>query len=287
MVALALLLALLPAAPVAQAAAPAARPAPTPRAGAAPAKAARPDPASPALRLDGLEPDVVGFLTTGRGTSNVDGGSKLPWDGPGGSLVRTSWDALDKRFDQVAVATPVIAALNETIQGFYESGGARPGKLKAELQRSSADLDRALAAYQSALVFEERRLQLVKKATTIAAQAREPIPGIDVDLIDRRLAALQDGRLPAAVERRIRGYRALAAGLVAFVDGESLTALEKMKLAADGLPDMAVAQAYLGSLYYLFQQTDSAVNAWKRALALDPTNDAVRAALKEFGRKGR
>jgi tetratricopeptide (TPR) repeat protein len=230
---------------------------------------------------------VVGFLTPGRGTSSIDGGSRLPWDGPGGSLVRSSWDALDKRTEQVMIADPVLVSINETVQEFYESGGAHPGKLRAALEPASARLDVALAAYQKALEFEERRLYLVKKATAVAEQSKDPIPGIDVDLVDRRLAALLDGRISSAIELRIKGYRSLTGGLVAFIDGESLTALEQMKAAAEALPDMAVAQAYLGSLYFLFQQTDPAVAAWKKALALDPNNDAVRAALKEYGRKGR
>jgi hypothetical protein len=287
MLALALLLAVLPAAPAPQNSRPVARTAAPAKPNGTPARVARADPSAPVLRMEGLDPDVVGFLAAGRGTSSVDGGARLPWDGPGGSLLRSSWDALDKRTDQVMAADPVITALDEAVQGFYESGGEKPGKARAELQQASAGLERALTAYQQALEFEERRLFLVKKATNIANQARDPIPGINVDLIDRRLAALQEGRIAAAVEKRIQGYRALSAGLIAFIDGESLTALERMKLAADALPDMAVAQAYLGSLYFLFQQSDAAVNAWKKALALDPNNDAVRTALREYGSKGR
>lgn len=289
MVALALLLAALPAAvPVAQTSKPVAKTAGPARPNATATRVARADPSTPVLRMEGLDPDVVGFLAAGRGTSSIDGGAKLPWDGPGGSLLRSSWDALDKRVDQVMAADPIITALDEAVQGFYESGGEKPGKARAELQQASAGLDRALTAYQQALEFEERRLFLVKKATNIAAQAKDPIPGINIDLIDRRLAALQEGRIAVAVEKRIKGYRALSAGLIAFIDGESLTALERMKVAAEALPDMAVAQAYLGSLYFLFQQSDAAVNAWKKALALDPNNDAVRTALREYGTtKGR
>ncbi len=58
-----------------------------------------------------------------------------------------------------------------------------------------------------------------------------------------------------------------------------------MRSAATALPDFAVAHAFLGSMYFLFDQKDAAVRAWRRSYELDPTNEAVRAALQEYGRK--
>ena len=46
-----------------------------------------------------------------------------------------------------------------------------------------------------------------------------------------------------------------------------------------------MAHAFLGSMYFLFDQKEAAVRAWRRSYELDPTNVAVRTALQEYGRK--
>jgi len=242
----------------------------------------------PFLVLEGLDPEVTGFLFLPGSTRAVDGGAKPPWDGAGSAQLRISEDSLDKRQELVLSAAAAVDRLMALVQRFYDSGGTEPSNARARLKElSGAPLDEARAALLQALKLEERRLFFIQKALDAAAEAGEALPGAKLEVVEKRAAALRDGKLAAAVDRRIGAYRALAAGLVHFIDNDRFAALENMKVAGEGLPDVAVAQVYLGSLYYLFQEITPAVAAWKRALDLDPTNEVVKAALKEYGRKPR
>ncbi len=253
----------------------------------APVQAAAPGPLDP---LPGnVTRDVMGFLSVNVSTASQDGGVRLDWSGPGGAQLKMSWDLLERRNEQVAIGDMMTQSLMQVVRRFYEtSGGNDPGAVRERLQSfSGTPLDEAKAAYVAAVELEGKRLFYVEKAIAAAAEASESLPGVSADLVERRYAALKDGRIAAAVNRRIGGYRSLALGLVAYIDGDALVALEKMKLAGEELPDEPIVHAYLGSLYYLFQQSDRATAAWKRSLELDPTNETVKAALRDYGRRGR
>ncbi len=85
---------------------------------------------------------------------------------------------------------------------------------------------------------------------------------------------------------RMTGVHGLSAARRIFLTGSTTNkALERVRSSATALPDFAVAHAFLGSMYFLFDQKDAAVRAWRRSYELDPTNEAVKAALQEYGRK--
>jgi tetratricopeptide (TPR) repeat protein len=273
-----------PAAPAAkpasaEAAKPGGAPAATPAVGpAADAPAADAPEAAPAAeKLDG---DVMDFLTPGRSTAARDGGVKLPWNGPGGVQLSLSWDALDKRNDALTNGDMMARALAETIRKFYDTeGGLDPSAMKAKLRSMvGAPLDEARASYLEAVSLEERRLFFVERALAQADAAGDPIPGIEPQLVARRAAAIRSGAVKAALAAQLDAYRDLALGLVAFLEGDNFGALQKVRGAAVALPDFALAHAFLGSMYFLFDQREAAVVAWRRAYELDPSNQAQAAA---------
>lgn len=279
MIALSLSLAL---ALVAKPSAAPARPAPAPQ--PAPAEAA----SAPGAEQP-LDPDVVAFLSIGRGSAARDGGVKLPWDGPGAAQLRLSWDALDRRNEQLSVGDMMARSLVDVVQKFYDSdGGVEPAAMKAKLKSMvGGSLDEARTAYLDAVTWEERRLFFVEKAVSEAQAAAVAIPGVLPELVRARAAAIRSGRVKAAVAAQMDGYGDLVKGLIAYLDGDNFGALDRVGRAARALPDFAVAHAFLGSLYFLFDQREAAVRSWRRAYELDPGNRAVAEALKEHGRPKR
>jgi hypothetical protein len=272
-----------PSAPAKGAPAPAAAPAPGP-ASAAPAEAAPPDAAAPEV-----DEDVIGFLSLTQSTSSRDGGVKLPWDGPGGMQMKMSWDALDKRNEALAMGDMMARALVEAVRQFYDTeGGVDPEGMKAKLRNMvGGPMEEARASYLDAVTWEERRLFFIEKAVADAESQKVPLPGVDPGLVARRVKAMRSGAMKKAVLAKVDGYRDLALGLVNYLEGDNFGALEKVRSAAHALPDFAVAHAFLGSIYFLFDQKEAAVVSWRKAFALDPTNQAVAEALKEHGRPKR
>jgi Flp pilus assembly protein TadD len=158
--------------------------------------------------------------------------------------------------------------------------------MRAKLQAlTGAPMEEARTAYLDAVTWEERRIFFVERAITMAEGEHTAIPGIDTALVLKRARAIRAGAVKKALLAQIDGYRDLALGLVAYLDGDNFTALQNVRNAASALPDFAVAHAFLGSMYFLFDQKDAAVKAWRRSYELDPTNEAVRTALQEYGRK--
>ncbi len=263
-----------PAAPAAPAAAPA-TPAATPA-----------TPPAPAAAGETADSEVLGFLSLTNSTAARDGGVKLPWDGPGGPELKLSWDALDKRNESLAMGDMMARALIESVRMFFDSdGGLDPEGMRVKLTAlTGGPMEDARAAYLDAVTWEERRLFFVERAVVAAEQQQAGLPGVDPALVDRRLRLIRSGAVKKAVGAQIDGYRDLAIGLVAYLDGDNFKALEKVRTAATALPDFAVAHAFLGSMYFLFDQKDAAVREWRRSYELDPTNEAVKTALMEYGR---
>jgi hypothetical protein len=295
-IALLLAFALLPGAAPRPAAAPAkaapAKPAAPPPATAAPPGAAPQDPAAaapPAGAGAEVDEEVLGFLSLTQSTSSRDGGVKLPWDGPGGMQMKLSWDALDKRNEALAMGDMMARALVEAVRQFYDTeGGVDPDQMKGKLRNMvGGPMEEARLSYLDAVTWEERRLFFIERAIVDAESQKVPLPGVDPGLVARRLKAMRSGAMKKAVLAKVDGYRDLALGLVAYLDGDNFGALEKVRNAAQALPDFAVAHAFLGSIYFLFDQKEAAVASWKKAFALDPTNQAVAEALKEHGRPKR
>jgi tetratricopeptide (TPR) repeat protein len=270
--------------PPAKAAAP---PAPAP-AQAAPAAATPPaaPPAPAAAPADAVDGEVMGFLSLTNSTAARDGGVKLAWDGPGGAQLKLSWDALDKRNEALAMGDMMARALIESVRMFFDSdGGLDPEGMRTKLTAlTGAPMEDARTSYVEAVTWEERRLFFVERALAEAEQQRAGLPGVDGALVERRARLIRSGAVKKAVAAQIDGYRDLALGLVAYLDGDNFKALEKVRTAATALPDFAVAHAFLGSMYFLFDQKDAAVREWRKSYELDPTNDAVKNALMEYGR---
>jgi tetratricopeptide (TPR) repeat protein len=269
-------------APAKPAAAAPATPAP-----AAPAPAAPAPPDAPPPADDAIDGEVMGFLSFTNSTASRDGAVKLPWDGPGGAQLKLSWDALDKRNEQLAMGDMMARSLVEAVRMYFDTeGGLDPDAMRAKLQAlTGAPMEEARTAYLDAVTWEERRLFFVERAIADAERDRSSIPGIDAALVGRRAKAIRNGAVKKALLGQIDGYRDLALGLVAYLDGDNFKALERVRSAASALPDFAVAHAFLGSMYFLFDQKEAAVRAWRRSYELDSTNEAVRAALQEYGRR--
>lgn len=268
------------------------KPAASPPAAEAPAvvPAVVPAAPAPALATDAApDADVMGFLSLVESTASRDGGVKLPWEGPGGVQLRLSWDALDKRNEQLATGDMMARSLVETVRMFYENdGGLDPDGMRTKLLAlTGAPMDEARDAYLDAVSWEERRLFFVEKAVAEAERAGELLPGVDPALVARRAQAIRSGAVKKALAAKVDAYRDLANGLVAYLDGDNFRALERVRKAAGALPEFAVAHAFLGSMYFLFDQKEAAVTAWRRSYELDPTNEAVKQALLEYGRKTR
>ncbi len=265
-----------PAAPVAKDAAPAAPPEAAP-------------PAAPAAEEARLDSDVMGFLSLTQSTASRDGGVKLPWDGPGSPQLKMSWDALDKRNEALAMGDMMARSLVEAVRQFYDSeGGLDPDGMKAKLRNMiGGPMDEARQSYLDAITWEERRLFFVEKAIAQADAEKIALPGVDAALVARRAKAIHSGAMKKALYAQLDGYRDLATGLVAYLEGDNFGALQRVRNAAEALPDFAVAHAFLGSIYFLFDQREAAIAAWRRAYQLDPTNKAVADALKEHGRPKR
>jgi len=237
------------------------------------------------------EPDaeVMGFLSLTHSTASRDGGVKLPWDGPGGTQLRLSWDALERRNEQLAVGDMMARAIVDAVRTYFDTqGGVDPEGMRAKLVGlTGAPMEDARSAYFGAVTWEERRLFFVERAIAMAEAGRASLPGVDPELVRRRAKAIRSGALKKALAVRMSGYSDLALGLVAYLDGDNFKALEKVRSAAGALPDFAVAHAFLGSMYFLFDQKEAAVGAWRRAHELDPSNEAVKQALEEYGRQGK
>ena len=236
-----------------------------------------------------VDDEVMGFLSLGQSTASRDGAVKLPWDGPGGPQLKLSWDALERRNEQLGLGDMMARSLMEAVRTFYDTdGGLDPESMKTKLKKLvGAPMDEARTAYLDAITWEERRLFFVERAVALAEAESSPLPGIDRGLVTRRAAAIRSGAVKRALGVKVDGYRDLALGLVAYLDGDNFGALQRVRSAAQALPDFAVAHAFLGSIYFLFDQREPAVAAWRRALELDPTNKAVAEALKEHARPKR
>jgi len=254
---------------------PAAAPPPAPP---PPAPDAAPAPAPPVAVPLERAPEIIAFIDPGR-PQPKDGSTSADWEGPGKAQMRLSREALERRNEQLSEADMVTKAFLQRVRTFYDSPGDQPTtEVREQLVQAQKLLDEARETLLAAVEEEQKRLGWVQRAVR---ESGDLIPNVDPKLVDRRLESITAGKLKATVEARIRAYRSLATGIVAFIDGETLVALERMREAVRDDPDLALAHAYLGSLYYVFQQPKLALAAWKRAADLDPQNRAVKQAIHE------
>ncbi len=226
--------------------------------------------------------DVFEFLLPGHATSPRDASAPLEWqtEGAGQAQLRLSLGILKERNESMATAEALAESLMETVRAFFDGKLDRAQARRQLVRLSGPSLDEAHEGLLAAVQAEQKRLTWVQRAIELA-DTDHPIEGVDRDLVARRAAALQAGKGAELVEQRIHGYRNMATGLIAYMDGDPLSALEKMKSATREVPEISLGHAFLGSLYYLFQQPAFASAEWRKALELDPKNTAVAQALKD------
>lgn len=226
--------------------------------------------------------DVFEFLLPGHATSPRDASAPLEWqsEGSGQAQLRLSLGLLRERNESMSTAEVLAQSLMQTVQAFFDGSADRAQVRQRLVRLSGPSLDEARDGLLSAVQSEQKRIGWVQRAIELA-DADHPLEGVDRDLVTRRAAALQAGKGADLVEQRIRGYRNLATGLVAYIDGDQLSALEKIKGATRDLPEAPLGHAFLGSLYYLFQQPAYAAAEWRKSLELDPKNKAVAQALRD------
>jgi hypothetical protein len=221
--------------------------------------------------------DGLAFLYDRRELDS-DGSKPAEWDVPGGAQLRMSLAFLEERNRLFAEADTAGRELLAVVTRFYKSPQERPVReVRDDLLKMGRALEPVREALRGAIDQEQKRVQWLQKGIQAAGG---PVGGLDPELLKRRAAAIASGKANEAIEARVRGHQALISGLVAYIDGDPLTALEKMKGATRDAPDIALAHAYLGSLYYLFNQPALALTEWRRTLELDPTDQSVRQALQ-------
>lgn len=236
-------------------------------------------------------PDVAAFIYPGRSPAVAvrDGSMVTEWEGPGQPQFRLSLPFLRRRNEELGNAEMMFQSLMQAVKSFYNATDAQPPPaVRQQLARmASGSLDEARTALLEAVEMEQKRLTMLHKAVQLAAEGDAVPVAIDRELLERRAKAISGGQVAEAVEARVRAHRNLALGLVAYIDGDPLGALEKMKAASRDGPELAMVHVYLGSLYYLFQQVDPALAEWKKALDLDPSNETVRQAIKQHSSERR
>lgn len=236
-------------------------------------------------------PDVAAFLYPGRslGVAVRDGSTATEWEGPGQPQFRLSLPFLRRRNEELGNAEMMFQSLMQAVRSFYNASDAQaPPAVRQQLTRmAGASLDEARGALLEAVEMEHKRLTMLRKAVQLATEADAAPTALDGDLLERRTKAIAGGQVAETLEARVRAHRNLALGLVAYIDGDPLGALEKMKAASRDGPEIAMVHVYLGSLYYLFQQVDPALAEWKKALDLDPSNETVRQAIKQHSSERR
>lgn len=216
----------------------------------------------------------------------ADGSTTERWGGPGQDKITLGQRFYIPRRDRhLAAADASIAELTSAMQA-VEQGKDLPALKQRITALAGAPLDRARVELLAAIALEQKRLRAVQTAVQQARRRGRSVPGVDPALVERRLKALAAPATRTAVDTYVTSLRELSHGLVAFIDGDRMAALEKAKAAAAADPRFALARIYVGSFAYLLEQYDTAREAWQKALELDPDNEAVRLALEGQGTRG-
>lgn len=227
------------------------------------------------------------FLFFPEPPSAVDG-TVLPSSdasGPRASMIKYAGQQEASRARELASAQRSLAAVTAALDTFFKtSGGEDPRVQRDELARlAGAVLEQGRMAYLAAADHERRRLAWVVKVVRDAEANEEenPLPGVDLGLLTARQTAVRDGRVRTAIDARIRGYRGLLMGIVAWVDGDTFLSLNQLKLAVEGVPDLPLAHLYLGYLHYILENLKPALAEWGKALELDPTNETIKKLIAD------
>ena len=205
--------------------------------------------------------------------------------GAGASMLKYAAQQQTNRARELASGQRSLSAVTAGLDRFFQtSGGEDPRVQRDELARlAGSTLEQGRMAYQAAADHERRRLSWVVKAIGDAATNGEdnPLPDVDVVLVTARLATVRDGKVRAAIDARINGYRGLLLGIVAWVDGDTFRSLEQLKLGVAGAPDLPLAHLYLGYLHYILENVKDAMAEWRKAQDLDPANGTIKKLIAD------
>ena len=216
---------------------------------------------------------------------------KLPWDGPGDQQLRLSWDALERRNEQLAVGDMMARSLMEAVRNFYDTeGGLDPESMKAKLKKLVGAPDGRGARPPTSTRSPGRSGGSSSSSGRSRRRTRTaaPIPGIDAALVARRAAAIRSGAVKKALSAQVDGYRDLALGLVAYLDGDNFGALERVRNAAARAAGLR-RRPRVPRVDVLPVRPEGAPRSPRGAARSSsiPTNKAVADALKEHGRAKR
>ncbi|MBI3182086.1 MAG: hypothetical protein HYZ28_08070 [Myxococcales bacterium] len=218
------------------------------------------------------------------GASPRDGSEIPEYTGAGETQLAAAGYFLKQRNEALEKASSRITELHEVLKLADGANEKQVAKFRRALKEvTGKPLEELRASLTEAVKSEKKRVTLVRKALESAKEEGEQIPAVDPQLIAKLEAYLASPQAMRVVEARVRAYRNIAGGLTAYLDGDEAAALMRMKSASEDAPDIVIAHVYLGSFYFLVQNADAAIEEWKKALALDPTNEAVRKALEQEG----
>ena len=106
--------------------------------------------------------------------------------------------------------------------------------------------------------------------------------------LNQKINFLQDSLGLSALDNKIlivnlnKAMKYLSSSLEAYYAQDYTVALEKTEQAIEILPDLAIAYARKGSIYYRLGDTTRATINWNIALNLAPDYDEVRIAFQNF-----
>ena len=165
-------------------------------------------------------------------------------------------------------------------------------KLKYKKVSSSV---KGLSNIYSQMPYDESLDSLIRHATVIINSLEDSLNNnneanktlkLTNQELNQKINFLQDSLGLSALDNKIlivnlnKAMKYLSSSLEAYYAQDYTVALEKTEQAIEILPDLAIAYARKGSIYYRLGDTTRATINWNIALNLDPEYDEVRIALQ-------
>jgi len=186
-----------------------------------------------------------------------------------------------------------VAALAQRLEAGEESGRTIAHALETRLRKDEADLD--AARRDEAVACNNRGVALYYRGALEAARAAflkaiDLQPGYAEAFNNLGLVHSRMGREADAIEAFRQALTADPAmgeahnnlGFLYHTAGQFDRAAQMFGLAIENAGDSSVAYTNLGNTYYAMKQPEKAVEAWKRAVDLDPLNESARRGLRMF-----
>ncbi len=186
--------------------------------------------------------------------------------------------AAENRKQAAALVDKQLKGLRDV--GSWHINSSNAAQLKSalsKLEQHRAKVEEAGKLYTEAYGYERSALRMRAKA----AQVEELETGKPADLepIQARIKLLESGAPQAEALAGLTGIRLLVDALAQYIKGDLAQALVLTAKAIEANAQLALAHVYRGSFFYLTQNKEQAVEAWSRALELDPQDADLRQAL--------